>query len=228
MCKVAEYIILTRTTSSVRASFRHVSVWGRAIGSCAQRRQYAQEAATKRQVNANICVGSIVERGPARLSVSAPASTMVQRERVAPERDHAGHAAFEATQYVTSSLRVRNINPYTDESTLLELFSQVRACAGPSALTAQQAGSLLGERKLHCSCQLVYAIPLARPLFMHVTCAHTQPTCAAGTAVIPTPRTTSVRARLASPNYSSSAGRQGALNGRLVQVSEQASGGGIL
>ena len=39
--------------------------------------------------------------------------------------DTAGHAAFEGTQYVTSTLRIRNVPKEVDEKLLLELFSQV-------------------------------------------------------------------------------------------------------
>ena len=50
---------------------------------------------------------------------------MAAGQRKAAETDQSGHAAFETTQYVTSTLRVRNIALKTDEAVLLELFSQV-------------------------------------------------------------------------------------------------------
>lgn len=39
--------------------------------------------------------------------------------------DTAGHAWFEGTQYVTSTLRFRNVPKEVDDKLLLELFSQV-------------------------------------------------------------------------------------------------------
>jgi hypothetical protein len=52
-------------------------------------------------------------------------STVRMAVRKAVDVDQSGHAAYEGTQYVTSTLRVRNISLKTSEGVLLELFSQV-------------------------------------------------------------------------------------------------------
>ena len=59
--------------------------------------------------------------------------------RKAADTDHSHHTAFERTQYVTSTLRVRNICLTTDETLLLELFSQVSMSAACMSLVRSPA-----------------------------------------------------------------------------------------